>query len=305
MNQVFGLAEAHEVARPVLGHAGGGEAADLRQERRPFADTQAAGGVAVERKVREPPRAVLAQVLEHPALDDPEERAVGIARRLQRPPRPAHGPVGGGLHVLPARRVRDALVQHHGHVHPQRLLYPHHLLRRQKVRRTVQVGAERHPLLGDLAHGRQAQHLVAAAVGQDRPVPAHERVQPAHVPDQLLPRAHVQVVGIAEDDLARHLAEIARGEGLDRAAGADGHEGGGFDHAVGGLEQARARAALGIGVGDGKLHGGRELRGRRPLRADLRIDHESTRRFSATKQTPPKETESDPCATLHQRPNEA
>ena len=75
------------------------------------------------------------------------------------------------------------------------------LLGRQRAQRAVEVRAELDAVLGHLAHRRQAEHLVAAAVGQDRVRPADERVQAAGARDQLVAGPQVQVVGVAEDDL--------------------------------------------------------------------------------------------------------
>ena len=58
-------------------------------------------------------------------------------------------------------------------------------------------------VLLDLAALRQAEHLVAAAVGEDRPGPADEAVEPAAAGDQLVAGPQIQVIGVAEDDAAR------------------------------------------------------------------------------------------------------
>jgi hypothetical protein len=49
---------------------------------------------------------------------------------------------------------------------------------------------------------REAEHLVAAGVGQDRPVPAHHAVQAAERAHGLLARAQVQVVRVREQHAA-------------------------------------------------------------------------------------------------------
>ena len=52
-----------------------------------------------------------------------------------------------------------------------------------------------------LVSSLKAHHLVAAAVGQDRPLPAHEPVQPAELRDPLRARTQHQMIGVAEDDV--------------------------------------------------------------------------------------------------------
>ena len=47
------------------------------------------------------------------------------------------------------------------------------------------MALEAHPLLAHLPQVGEAHHLIAAAVGQDRPVPAHEGVQAAEPRDPL------------------------------------------------------------------------------------------------------------------------
>ena len=70
--------------------------------------------------------------------------------------------------------------------------------------------AELAPSSSMRARRRQAEDLIAAAVGEDRPVPADEAVQPAAPRDQLVARPQVQVIGVAEDDLGAEILEVAR-----------------------------------------------------------------------------------------------
>lgn len=52
------------------------------------------------------------------------------------------------------------------------------------------------------------------------------------------------MIRIGEDDLRVQVEQIARGERFDGRLGADGHEDGSFDDAVGGVQQAGARAGF-------------------------------------------------------------
>src|SRR3546814_9597397 len=65
----------------------------------------------------------------------------------------------------------------------------------------------------------------SARVGEDRPVPAREAVQSAVCLDHLQPRPQVQVEGVAEDDFGAQRAHLVGQHALDRAVGADRHEG--------------------------------------------------------------------------------
>ena len=64
------------------------------------------------------------------------------------------------------------------------------------------------PVVVDHPQVAQRDDLEAARVGQDRPVPAHEPVQPAEALDALVAGAQVQVVGVRQDD---RRAGVARG----------------------------------------------------------------------------------------------
>ena len=47
----------------------------------------------------------------------------------------------------------------------------------------------------------EREDLEPAGVGQDGPVPAHEAVEAAELPDELVAGPEMQVVGVAEEDL--------------------------------------------------------------------------------------------------------
>ncbi len=96
--------------------------------------------------------------------------------------------------------------------------------------------------------------MKAAGVGEDRPVPAHERVQPAHLADDLVAGAQVQVVRVAEDHLRAQGAEIVGVERLDRRQRAHRHERGRVDAPVRCGEDAGARGA--VLVFDGEAEAG-------------------------------------------------
>ena len=90
----------------------------------------------------------------------------------------------------------------------------------------------------------QRKDLETARIGEDRPVPAGERVQPAELLDHVLAGAKVQVVGVAEDDARPHLPHLVGVQRLHGRLGADGHEGRRRDVAVGGVDDAGAGGAV-------------------------------------------------------------
>ena len=73
-------------------------------------------------------------------------------------------------------------------------------------------------------------------------------METAHALDAFMAGAEKEVVGVGKDDFGVKIVdEIARGKAFDRALGADGHEDGGFDGAMSGVQKAGARAAVGAG----------------------------------------------------------
>ena len=56
---------------------------------------------------------------------------------------------------------------------------------------------------------REAEDLIAARVGEDRPRPRHERVQAAaRARSRLVAGPQVQVIGVREDDLGAERLEL-------------------------------------------------------------------------------------------------
>ena len=80
--------------------------------------------------------------------------------------------------------------------------------------------------------GGQAVDLEAAAVGEDRAVPAHEAVQAAQLGDQVVAGPQGEMIGVAEDDLRAGFASWCGRQTLDGGLGADRHEHRRFDDAV-------------------------------------------------------------------------
>jgi len=86
---------------------------------------------------------------------------------------------GQGLFVIGPVRRFGALIQAQDDVRPQLLLDGDGLLWSEAMERAVEVGAKGDAIGIHLPQPREAEHLKAAAVGEQWPIPAHEVVQAA------------------------------------------------------------------------------------------------------------------------------
>ncbi len=100
---------------------------------------------------------------------------------------------------------------------------------------------------GDLADFGQAENLEAAAVSQERAGPVHELMQTAGGAKDIQAGADGEMVGVAQENLGAHLAQLARVQRLHAGLRANRHEDGGLDCPTGGREPAQARPGQGIG----------------------------------------------------------
>jgi hypothetical protein len=116
------------------------------------------------------------------------------------------------------------------------------------------MGLECDPLLRDLPEGGQAEHLEAAAVRQDGPIPSHKPVQPAERPDDLVARAEIQVIGVAQNQLAPLLVQVSRVQGLDRGLRPAGHEDRSLQRAVAGGQPPMAGLGRPVGCEEFEAH---------------------------------------------------
>ena len=159
----------------------------------------------------------------------------------------------GALHrtLLVAAGVhqRGQLVEREDDVGTELMLDADRHLGGEPVGRPVQVRPERHAVVVDVGqpflalgddvvglHPRgvhrqhlleadaQRHHLEAAAVGERRPRPVHERAQAAGLVDDVRARLQVQVVGVGQNRLRTKLFHGLRQHRLDGGLGADGDE---------------------------------------------------------------------------------
>ena len=144
---------------------------------------------------------------------------------------------------------------------PSRSWMPMTARRREHVPAAVVDARELDAVVGEHARVGEAEDLEAARVGQDRPLPAHEAVQPAVRRHDVGTGAKREVIRVGEHELGTQSLERRRRDSLDRALGAHGHEAG-REH----LAVRRAQSA-GAGAAAGRLDGEGEASARAPLTA--------------------------------------
>jgi hypothetical protein len=189
------------------------------------------------------------QVLERSPLHDPEQRlpallAAALAVPRDAPREPRARPRRRGRDARAIAGIRRAVVERHRDVRAERALDVDDALGRETHLRAVDHRAQRHAVVVDLRQVPQAEHLVAARVGQDRPVACHQGVQPAELRDRLLARPQVEVVGVREHHPRAERRQIARQHAFHRPARPDRHERRRRHLAVRRREHARARRAI-------------------------------------------------------------
>ena len=171
----------------------------------------------------------------------------GIAAAL----RPAHRHLHARLDLSQRPVGARAFIERHHDIGAEQAPDFHAAFGGEHMLAAVEMAAEFDPFLGQLVEVRQAHHLIAAAVRQDRAIPVHEFVQPAKARNPLRPRPQHEVVGIAEDDVRARAAHVLRFHAFHGGSGADRHEGGRADLAATHGDRAGARGAA--GGGDGEL----------------------------------------------------
>ena len=157
---------------------------------------------------------------------------------------PAHRQFHRLDRFVAAHAIGGAFVKRHDNVGAQKPLDFHRAFGRQHMFRPVEMALERHALFGDFAQRRQAHHLIPAAVGQYRAVPARKLVQPTQPRHTFRAGPQHQMVGVAQDDVRTRCAHFGRAHRLYRGGGADGHEGRRANFAAHHLNAAGARLAI-------------------------------------------------------------
>ena len=106
------------------------------------------------------------------------------------------GAGNGRLDGLAGSLNGRALIQRHDDVGAENLLIFDGQLRAEEMLRAVDVRAEGDALVAHFPQRRQGKYLVAAGIGQERAVPAHELMQPAVAGDDIGAGPQVEVVVI-------------------------------------------------------------------------------------------------------------
>src|SRR5258705_8225862 len=161
----------------------------------------------------------------------------------QAPSEPADAALAGYTRrcfVAQARRNRIAL---HNDVGAEVALDLHHDLGGEEPARAIDVRLELDAVFVDRPELRQREYLESAGVREDRSIPVHELVEPAHLAHDFVAGPEMEVVGVSEDHRRAHLDEVVGVERLHRRERADGHEGRGLNGPVGGDKNAGARGA--------------------------------------------------------------
>ena len=217
--------------------------------RRRLADAQAADRVAGEIHRHELLGRFGPQLGIEAALHDGEQRLVGARRRCAA----ALGPADAAPHRVGDHLARRSAARRRGRTPSRRRcrVVPEWRSDRSGVsstRRRRCASGTSTPCSSIVVAVGEAEDLEAAAVGEDRAVPAHERVQPAERRDRFLARPQRQVVRVGQDHLRAGLAQAAGVDALDGALRADRHEGRHFDRAMRRGEACSAAQRAGVVV---------------------------------------------------------
>ena len=99
---------------------------------------------------------------------------------------------------------------------------------------------------------RQAVHLKASAVGEDRPVPADKAMETSAPGDELVAWTNQQVIGVPEDDFRARFLELAMMDGFDGTLRADRHERRRLDDPMRSPQLAEPGGPVGRSQGEGE-----------------------------------------------------
>ena len=239
-----GVADAHQVARLVLGHVLTHERCQrLEHGLVVLAHRVATDAVAWEvTALLQMAQRAQAQVQVHAALNDAKERLVIAGMRLIAALGPHTRQLNGALNVGARGGIARALVELHADVGAELHGDFHVVLGRpEHVTAVVVVDDKAHTLVGELDSVVVAEHLEAARVGKNGAVPVHELVQSAQLGDGVLAGTHGQVIGIGKHDLGTELLDGLGRNALDVCLGAHGHKDRRLDVTVRGVQHTGTR----------------------------------------------------------------
>ena len=231
LDDIGRCADTHQITRFVLRRIRNNLIQNVIHHFRGLSDSQTADGVARQIQLGNRLHVFDAEVVICAALIDAEQHLMRIDRIRQAVQaiqlrltavQPAGRALAGCLDVLVRRGILTALVKCHRNIRAEIALDAHALFRSHEDFASVDMGGEVHALLLDSAQRGQREHLKSAAVGQDRSIPIHELVQAAHLTDNLVARADMQMVGVGQLNLTAQLLQILCGNrALDGALRSD------------------------------------------------------------------------------------
>jgi len=219
-----------------------------------LADGKPADGIAVQVHFRDFPGVGDPDVLIDRPLVDSEQQLVpvkGIRQGIETSHfllasgQPSDRPGRGCLDIAAFCQGVRTLIESHGDRGGQVRLNSHALFRSHKNDMSVNVRMKGHAFFLDLAQFRERKDLKAAGVRQDRSVPVHEFPDSSHFPDDFIPRAEMEMVGVAEFDFRSETFKFRRRDGsLDGTDGSDIHEHRCFDLSVNGRQDRPFRSSF-------------------------------------------------------------
>ena len=106
--------------------------------------------------------------------------------------------------------VRHRMVEAHEDVRAEPRLVAHRVLGGDAESRAVVRRDERRGVVVDGRDLGEADQLIPAAVGEDRMVPAHERMQPTRALDEVDAGAQREVICVAQQDVDARGAHLVR-----------------------------------------------------------------------------------------------
>ena len=108
------------------------------------------------------------------------------------------------------------------------------------------MALESYPVVVNLTSVGQGEHLEAARIGQDGPGQHMNLCSPAHIGDQFVAGAEVQVIRISQDQAGAEVTQLLGCERFDRRLGANRGEHRGVNLSMRRLEYTRSRPALAV-----------------------------------------------------------
>ncbi len=247
VKQILRPADTHGIAKTVVWQAGRDDVHGLPCLCTILPHRQAADGIGCSIKSREPLRLPAAQkFIERPLHDGQENLLMTVFRltlleRLDPALQPAPCALRRVVRLFLFRGPADEMVERHDKICPDGSLDLDYFFWSEQVLAAVDVAAEGDSLLPHLAEVAEGKNLETAAVHEDRSVPRHEPVQPAHFFENVYPGAEVEVIGVGERDLGAELLQLTGFDTLDRTHRADRHEIGGLHRSVIGFNHAPPR----------------------------------------------------------------